>query len=260
MSSREETAETIRVEQLGRIAVVHLQKPPANAIDTRFAAAIADTMSALVSDDTTRAAVLTAQGRFFSAGLDLKVVPHYSVAEQRELMDAFSRMVEMLYGFPKPLVAAVNGHAVAGGMLLMLTTDHRVAAAGDLRFGLTGASAGIAYPISALSVIESELPPGPARNMVLRGKTFGTERALEWGIIDEVAAADGVLERCLQAADELSHLPGETYAAIKRGFRSAALERIVDGRNRDRTTPLVTDAAASAAQSLLGRTTGRRGL
>jgi len=81
--------------------------------------------------------VLTGTDRFFSGGLDLKAVPAYAPAQQRELLDVLNRMIGKLYACPVPLVGGVNGHAIAGGFILALTTDYRVGPQGDALFGLT---------------------------------------------------------------------------------------------------------------------------
>src|SRR5262245_15052944 len=107
----------IDVESREGIALVRVARPPANAIDLEAARGLEETLAALEADDRVRAVVMTGTGRFFSAGLDLKVVPTYDAARQRAMVTAINRLIGRAYGLGVPLVAAVNGHAIAGGLV-----------------------------------------------------------------------------------------------------------------------------------------------
>lgn len=215
----------VSIDRLDGIAVVKLDRPPANAFDLPFTREL-DTAIAAVESDGTTAVVLTGSGEFFSAGLDLKEVPHYSHEHQREMILALGRMVGRLYAAPVPTVAAVNGHAVAAGTLLALACDYRIGPSGAFRFGLTGARVGIPYPVAAQTVIESELDPATRRVLVLGAAQLGPEQAADMGILDELHAPDRVVERAMEVARERAELPAEAYGKIKRQLRAAALERI----------------------------------
>src|SRR5439155_7931937 len=111
------------------IALVRFERPPANAIELESARALEETLGRLEADGGTRAVVLTGHGQFFSAGLDLKVVPAYGAGEQRAMVMAINRLVGRLYALGLPAVAAVNGHAIAGGLVVVLACDVRIVAA-----------------------------------------------------------------------------------------------------------------------------------
>ncbi|MCH8938964.1 MAG: enoyl-CoA hydratase/isomerase family protein, partial [Gemmatimonadetes bacterium] len=148
----------VHIEQLDRVAVVTLDRPPANALDLAFTRDLEAALAEVECGDAA-SLVLTGSGDFFSAGLDLKVVPGYSRERQRDMIVALGRLVGRLYGNPRPTVAAVNGHGVAAGTLLALACDYRIGPLGNYRFGLTGARVGIPYPIAAQAVIDAELDP-----------------------------------------------------------------------------------------------------
>jgi enoyl-CoA hydratase len=198
--------------------------------------------------------VLTGTGHFFSAGLDLKVVPGYSRGDQREMILALGRLVGRLYATPCPTVAAVNGHAVAAGTLLALACDYRIGPLGDYRFGLTGARVGIPYPAAAQAVIESELDPATRRILVLGAIQLGPEEAARRGILDEICPADRVMDRAIAVARERAALPADAYGKIKRQLRAAALQRIRDA-NEGGDDPfleswLTVDSASASAEAL----------
>jgi enoyl-CoA hydratase len=173
--------------------------------------------------DPPAAVVITGAGEFFSGGVDLKVAPTLSAEEQRGMVAGINELFAAWYGFWRPVVAGVNGHAVAGGLILALCADYRVGAEGA-RYGLSEARVGIPYPAAAIGVVRAELAPGVARRLVLGANLIDSEHALDWGLVDELARADEVLGRALAAARALSELPSHTFAEVKRQLRGTALE------------------------------------
>ncbi|TMA40654.1 MAG: hypothetical protein E6J83_13615 [Deltaproteobacteria bacterium] len=203
-----------------------------------------------------RRGLLTGHGEFFSAGLDLKVVPTYGPEEQRAMVMAINRLVGRLYALELPAVAAVNGHAIAGGLVVVLACDFRIGRRGSYRLGLTETRAAVPYPVAAMTVVTTELAPAVARRAVLLARNGTPENALADGILDEVQDGEAIIARALDVARELAALPRSAYASIKRQLRATALERIaaVLATGAD---PLVETwlgaETASAAAELLGR-------
>jgi enoyl-CoA hydratase/carnithine racemase len=113
------------VEREG-VAVLTVDRPPANAMDLALLGDVVEAVERLAAD-VPAAVVLAGRQGFFSAGADLKAVPGYGPAEQRAMVEAINRMALGAYGLPCPVVCAITGHAIAGGMVLALGGDHRVA-------------------------------------------------------------------------------------------------------------------------------------
>jgi enoyl-CoA hydratase len=216
----------IRVESQAGIALLRFARPPANAIELESATALEETLGRLEADPAVRAVVLTGDGAFFSAGLDLKVVPAYAAAEQRAMVMAINRLLARLYGLGLPTVAAVNGHALAGGLVIVLATDYRIGSHGSYRLGLTETRVAVPYPVAAMTVVEAELMPAVARRLVLLARHHTPEEAIADRVLDELAPSESLVTRALAMAGELAALPREAYARIKRHLRRAALERI----------------------------------
>jgi enoyl-CoA hydratase len=150
-------------------------------------------------------------------------------------------------------VCAVNGHAIAGGMILALCGDHRVAGP-DGRFGLTEVRAGIPYPAVAIAVVRAELSPPAARELVLRGELFDAPGARDRGLLDEVVEQDAVLDRALEVAGELAALPAQTYAYIKAQLRApviAEARRVLEGGSDPLAGTWVGGETAGAAAAVL---------
>src|SRR5512138_2412654 len=188
-------SETIQLEMNDRIATLRLDRPPANALDLAYITELADTFTELEDRDDLRALIVTGTGRFFSAGLDLKAVPTYSRDEQRALANNLNRMVARLYGLPLPVVAAVNGHSIAGGVIVALSCDYRIGAEGDYKIGLAEARVGVVFPVGPMAVVQSELAHPSARRAVLLARNLTPPEALAEGLLDEVQPAETLLAR-----------------------------------------------------------------
>jgi len=243
-------ADLIAIEEADGVAVVRIQRPPANAMSPELLDAGAEVVARL-REQRPAAIVITGQGSFFSGGLDLKLAPTLSEAEQRGIVGRINRLFSEWYGLPLPVVAAVNGHAVAGGLILALCADHRVGAAGA-SYGLTELRVGAPYPGAALAVVRAELDRGPLRRLVLGADLVDGEAALGLGLVDELA--EDTEARALEVARELASLPAATYARVKLQLREPALVEMREALERD---PLaagwLSDETEGAAAAVLDR-------
>jgi enoyl-CoA hydratase len=217
------------VEERPEALLIRFDRPPVNAITVDTARELGGALEAAERMPAGKAVVMTGTGTCFSAGLDLKVVPTYSPDEQREMLRTVNRLIGALYALPRPVVAAVNGHAMAGGLVLALACDVRVCTSAPCRIALTEVNVGIPFPAGPMTVVLAELPPQAARLLTLTGDVFDPARALAQGIVDEVVPPEQVLPRALERAAAFSALPG--YPRIKAQLRArtiAELMRIVE--------------------------------
>jgi enoyl-CoA hydratase len=246
----------VRIDHEGDIAIFRADRPPVNAINLPFLRRIDQAFRELLPEVGVRAVVVTGREGSFCAGLDLKAVPTYGPDEQREMVLTITRVIAAIYGARLPVVAAVNGHAIAGGLCLALACDYRVGPKADAQFGLTEARAGIPFPFGPMTVVESELSPPVARRLALLAKNCGPEEALVLGILDELQPRERVLGRALEVAQELASFPGDAYGRIKHQLRARPLARICEMVERG-TDPLLDSwlavGAAEASAHLLHR-------
>jgi enoyl-CoA hydratase len=217
---------TIRIEQQDGIAILVLDKPPVNAIDRRLVDDSREGLLKISGNKEIRALIITGAGRCFSAGLDLKVAPYYSAQAQRQMVEELNDIVLTLYGFPIPTVAAVNGHAIAGGFILAIACDYRIGTTAECKIGVTESRAGIPFPVSTMEVLLAELSQPVARKMTLVGRNFGPEEAFRNGILDELQSPERLLSRAQEVARDLSTMPREAYAQIKHQLRGKTISRI----------------------------------
>ena len=239
------------------VRVLRLNRPPASALNTPFLLSIAQRLNELAHMNDLRALVLTGSGKVLSAGLDLKEAVEFSLTEQTAVCDALNRAYGALYGFPKPVIAAVNGHAIAGGLFFVLAADYRIAAHGS-RFGLTEVRVGVRFPVSALEIAREELSPTLRRRLLLSGRNVEADEALDHKMLDEVQAQDAVMSRAVSVARDYATIPPIAYRDVKRQLREPALAKIrdaIDNGNDETLDGWFTEESRAAASALLAAAT-----
>jgi enoyl-CoA hydratase len=209
----------------GAVAVVTFNRPPANAITRDFFRELEDLMPELTTPGV-RAVVVTGSGRFFSAGLDLFEVFAYGSADFTDFTTRFDAGFLGLFALPKPVVAAVNGHAVAGGVVLAATADFRVMADGDGRVGLTEIQVGLPFPVSVLEIVRYACAGPHLTELLCRGLTYPPRAACTRQLVDEVVPAADLMQRSAALARELAALSPSAFAATKRALRAETLARM----------------------------------
>ena len=212
-------------------AVLTLDRPPANAMDLALLGDLVEAVQRLAAD-VPPAVVVAGREGVFSAGADLKAVPDYGPAEQRGMVEAINAMALGVYGLPCPVVCAITGHAIAGGMVLALCGDHRVAATAG-RYGLTEVKVGVPYPQAAIGVVRAELPAPAARVLALGNRLVDAAECVRLGAFDEALAPGEVLDRALAVAQELAAMPAQVYARTKAELRGATLATLRINAERD---------------------------
>jgi enoyl-CoA hydratase len=214
----------IAIAERDGVVVLTADRPPANAMNLELLDELVEAIDGLAAAPPP-ALVLAGRPGFFSAGLDLKAVPGYGPAEQRRLVEGINRMALGAYALPCPVVCAITGHAIAGGFVLAVCGDHRVAST-EGRYGLTEVKVGVPYPQGAIGVVRAELTAGAARVLVLGNRLVDAGECVRLGAFDEALAPDAVLDRSLEVAQELAALPAEIYARTKSELRAQTLTEL----------------------------------
>ena len=248
---------TVSIEPRGEVALVRIDRAPANAMSPDM---LADGRAALeeLRADEPGAVVLTGRPGFFSAGVDLKVAPTLDRDGQTALIEGINETFLGWYSFPRPVVAAVNGHAIAGGLILALCADHRIGN-GEGKLGLTELRAGIGYPLAAMGVVKAELSPPAARELALRAELGDHLFGMELGLLDELVEPDQLEPRALAVAEELAALPRSAYARVKeqlRGDTVAALRDRLDRAGDPMLSDWIGEEGAAASAAILERGSG----
>jgi enoyl-CoA hydratase len=175
-----------------------------------------------------RAAIITGQERFFSGGLDLPTLVELDRPAFRGFMEVFERVMLKCFLLPVPVVAAINGHAVAGGCVLSLMADVRIAAEKEgMRIGLNEAQLGLGLPSVVIEPLRAQVPAASLARIALAGELFDAGAALAVGLVHEVVPEGALSARALEKAKQLAALPPAGMREIKASLREpvAALTR-----------------------------------
>ena len=213
----------IHREDRDGIAVLRIEHGKANTLDMESCNAVVE---AFEHAGDARAVVLTGAGRIFSAGVDLFRVLEEGKPYIEAFVPAMCRAFERVFVHQAPVVAAANGHAIAGGCLLVAAADQRLMAQGAARIGIPELQVGVPFPPIALEIMRFATPPQHFRTIVYRAETYEPAAALELGLIDEVVEPDALLDRALATAERLASVPADTFAITKREIRRPAMDRI----------------------------------
>jgi enoyl-CoA hydratase len=221
----------------GGVRVLMLERPPANAIDETLLTDLGLALNAAQADPGVRAVVLTGAGRFFSGGFDL-AAPRRDAAAAARLRILYRDLHAELLGFPKPTLAMVNGHAIAGGFVLALTCDYRLGVEGDHRIGLNEVAVGAGFPRTAVEIVRLRLPHARASELMLGATLYPAKEAVRLGLVDELLPPETFAATVLRRAARLGSHPRTAYVDAKLGLVAEALERIAresaaDGEHTD---------------------------
>jgi enoyl-CoA hydratase len=194
-------------EERDDVAVLRIEHGRVGALDVELLDALTEAVTA--SD---RALVITGTGSSFSAGVDLRRILEGRRPYTEALLTALSRTFRAVFDHPRPTVAAVNGHAIAGGCVLALACDLRLMSGG--RIGLTELAVGVPFPTTALEVVQHALGPRTGR-VLLGGQVEDREHALALGMVDELSEPGELVPRAVALAAELAARSPESYRLAK---------------------------------------------
>ncbi len=206
------------------VVVLKVEHGKANALDKELCLELRRTMEEV---ESASAIVLTGRGRIFSAGVDLVRLVGDDAAYRSDLLLSLAEAFEALFYHSRPVVAAINGHAIAGGCILACAADYRIMTSdGGARIGVPELTVGVPFPPVALEIMRSSVPPQHLRRLLLRGLTYDSEQALKLGVVDEVVADGALMDRALACAGDLASLPDLAFALTKAQLCQPVRERV----------------------------------
>lgn len=231
-------SEMIHREVHGAVTVLRMERGKVNALDVELCEAL---IAALDEEakGSAGAVVLTGAGPSFSAGVDLRRLLDGGEAYVSRFLPLLDAVFRAALDFPKPLVAAVNGHAIAGGCILAACCDHRVLVKGWPRMGVTELAVGVPFPALPLAVVASRCAPTALRDLVYGAQAIPAEEALAAGLCDELCEVDHVLTRALTIARKRAEVPPRAYALARRSMAEPIYEMA------RRQAPIDEDAKAA---------------
>jgi enoyl-CoA hydratase len=208
------------VEQRSGITVVRLRHGKVSALDLELVRALTAVMRDL---DGTGPVVITGTGSAFSAGVDLNRIVAGGEPYIREFLPALADAFLAVFDHPGPVLAAINGHAIAGGCVIAAACDVRMMSLG--RIGLAELSVGVPFPVSAMEILRHAIGPA-ASQLVLTATLLDASQARSIGLVHEVTEPDVLLDSAVDRARQLAQVPAEAFAFSKRQLQQPARDRI----------------------------------
>ncbi len=219
----------LKIEIQNATAVLRMDLGKVNAMSLEFVDEMNKSLAVFAADGKVRAVILAGNPQVFSAGIDLKRL----VSESPDYLEVFlprlSQLFEAALNFPKPLVTAITGHAVAGGCVVACTGDYRVISH-NARIGIPELRVGVPFPTAGLEIMRWATVGECFRKMINTGETFVGQEAVDAGLADESCETGKVLERAHLAIEDMLQIPAEIFGLTKRQIRFPVNRAITQGR------------------------------
>jgi enoyl-CoA hydratase len=213
----------MQIERVDDIAILRMNAGKANAMDRAFL----ERLGALLDQCRDAGAVIiTGYERFFSAGLSLPGLVDLDRPAMTEFIDLFSRTMARVYTLRMPVIAAINGHALAGGCVLALQTDRRIIVDDGIKLGLNEVQLGIGLPALVIETLRAEVPPTSLGPLAREGRVVMPHEALSLDLVHALAQTDDLESRALDSARSLMRLPATAYAQVKTALRAPVMRAI----------------------------------
>ncbi|MFN7975610.1 MAG: enoyl-CoA hydratase/isomerase family protein [Acidobacteriota bacterium] len=248
----------IHHDRRNSVEVLRLEHGKVQAIDLELLRDIEASLDRVDQGDAS-AVVMTGTGSSFSAGVNLFRIVESDKAYVTEFLAALTRTLHRIFAYPRPIVAALNGHAIAGGCVVAAACDHRLMARGGGKIGVTELLVGVPFPVAALESMRHLLPAAVLQDLVLSGRTVGPEEALQLGLVQELSDPPELMPAAIAVAEQFGRIPRAAFVHSKMQLRAPALDRMRD------TAPDAAMAAvwsapetAAAIRDYLARTVGRK--
>lgn len=198
----------------GEVLELRMNRPPVNALGSELVARLLEAVRGAPREGA-QALVLSGGPRIYSAGLDVPALLKFERAQLYAFLGEFFSLTEALGRSPIPVIAAITGHAPAGGAVLSICCDYRVMAEGAVRIGVNEVEVGLMVPTHILRALERLVGAGAAERLVVEGRMIESAEALRLGLVNELAPAPEVVARALAQAQRMLALPREAMLSMR---------------------------------------------
>ncbi|MCP4539938.1 MAG: enoyl-CoA hydratase/isomerase family protein [Chloroflexi bacterium] len=221
--------EMIQTERREQVAIIKLNRPVTNALNLELVNELTEALQNMKDDTDVHSVVLSSSNeKFFSIGFDIPYLFELTMRDFAVFYRAFNRASIDLYTFPKPTIAAMPGHAIAGGCILPLCCDYRFIAQGRKLMGLNEVKLGVPVPYPVDCILREIIGVRIAREVVEVGEFYPSEELLQMGMVDQVVPSEYVMPKSIEKAESLGALPQPAFAKIKQNRTDIVKARILD--------------------------------
>jgi Delta3-Delta2-enoyl-CoA isomerase len=217
----------VKVDIVDGIATVSLARGKVNALNNTLVAELLQCIETLATDGDIKAIVLTGRGKFFSFGFDIPEFLSFNKAEFTDFLTRFSGLYTYLFTFPKPVVAALNGHTIAGGCMLALACDFRIMISGRAKISLNEITFGASVFAGSTEMLRFWVGSAKATDILYSGAMYSAEEALDIDLIQAVSNEEQLIDRARRIADDLAAKPAPAFAGIKSLLRKPIADEMI---------------------------------
>lgn len=214
----------VAIGQSGGVATLTLARGKVNALNRAVVRELTQALTSIEADGVSRAVVITGQGKFFSFGFDIPEFLSHTPQDFAQYLTEFTALCAYIFLYPKPIVAALNGHAIAGGCMLALACDLRVMVSSAARISLNEIGFGSSVFAGTGEMLRFWVGGRSATTMLYSGAMYSAEEARELGLVEMVVAESALHSAAADAAAELGAKDAAAFASIKRLLRTRLAE------------------------------------
>ena len=209
------------------IATVTLSRGKVNALNEPMVEEITKSFEALAIDNEVRSIIFTGSGKFFSFGFDVPEFLNYSKSDFIRYLEKFTNFYTYLFLFPKPIVAALNGHTIAGGCMLATACDFRLMVTGKAKISLNEITFGAPVLAGSVEMLKYCVGSRNAQSILYSGAMYSAEEAIQLGLVDQVSSEDALTEDARKVAQELAQKDSSAFRCTKHLLRKPAVEEMI---------------------------------
>jgi enoyl-CoA hydratase/carnithine racemase len=208
------------------IATVILQRGKVNALNELMVDELAEAFHIVEKDKGTKSVIITGRGKFFSFGFDVPEFLNYSKSDFVSYLEKFTNLYTYLFLFPKPIVAALNGHTIAGGCMLATACDVRVMATGKGKISLNEITFGAPVFGGSAEMLRFCVGSSNAQSILYSGAMYSAEEAFGMGLVDQVSSEETLAEDAREVAHNLGEKDSSAFTSIKKILRKPVAEKM----------------------------------
>ena len=216
----------IRISKDDGVSIVTLSRGKVNALNEVMVEQINGCLEDLENDQAVKAVILTGQGRFFSFGFDIPEFLSYSKESFVGFLTKFTNLYTYMFLFPKPIVAALNGHTIAGGCMLATACDYRIMVSGKARISLNEIGFGSSVFAGNVEMLKFQVGQKNAETILYSGAMYSAGEATQLGLVDQISSEESLVDKARKVAQDFARKDNAAFKSIKGLLRRPVAEEM----------------------------------
>ena len=216
----------IEIKKKNELAILTLSRGKVNALNDEVVRQMQTAFNSLENDPNIKAVILTGRGKFFTFGFDIPKFLSYSKEEFIDYLIHFTNLYMSIFLYPKPVIAALNGHTIAGGCMLALACDNRIMVSGKAKISLNEIAFGSSVFAGCVEMLRFCVGSKKAEKILYSGKMYSADEAKMLGLIDRITSEDDLIDEAMTSALDLGNKPLQAFTSIKTLLRKPVAEEI----------------------------------